>query len=177
MKTIAAITISLALSAGAVFAGAPVVSKNPVCKNPVCVADDSCFHGGEINFDLIGMYIDPVGDGLNEGAGGGIGLGYFFCENFGVQTKAYWWDGNDAIHTVQASAVLRAPIDGTCLAPYVYGGVGGSFDSVNQVTGHLGGGLECRLCDSVGLFADYSYTWADETGDWNGYSLGVRFVF
>jgi len=178
MKTIISITAALALSAGAALAGATIASKNPApTKNPVCVVDDSCFSAGEVNFDIIGMYIDPTGDTLGDGVGGGIGLGYFFSENFGVNTKAYWWDGDDAVHSITASAVYRAPIEDTCLAPYLYGGIGGHFDSVNQVSGHLGAGLEYRLTESVGLFADYSHTWADTTDNWHGYTLGLRFIF
>jgi opacity protein-like surface antigen len=176
MKKLTTAICALALSAGFATAG-DYYSKNPMPSKGVIPIEEPCFAAGEINFDIIGMYIDPTGDGLEDGPGGGIGAGYFFTENFGINTKAYWWDGNSAIHSITASAVARFPIDDLCLAPFIYGGVGGHFDSVNQISGHLGSGVEYRLTDSIGIFADYSYTWADETDNWHGYSLGVRFVF
>lgn len=178
MKKLALYSALLGMGLSSALAGdywAP--TKNPVpTKNPP-IYEDPCFAAGEMNFDIISVYADPTGNGLEDGVGGGIGAGYFFTENFGLMGRAYWWDGNDAIHSVTASAVVRAPLGDTCLAPYLFGGVGGHFDSVNQISGHLGAGAEYRLTDSIGLFADYSYTWADETDDWHLYSLGVRFVF
>lgn len=177
MKKLTTTICTLALSAGLSSAGDYYSSKAPMSSKGVIPIEEPCFAAGEINFDIIGMYIDPTGDGLEDGPAGGIGAGYFFTENFGLMGKAYWWDGNSVIHNVQASGVFRMPIQDLCLAPYLYGGVGGSFDSVNQLTAHLGGGVEYRLTESIGVFADYSHTWADETDNWNGYTLGVRFVF
>ena len=178
MKKIAALSALVGISISTVFAGdywAP--TKNPVPdKNPP-IYEDPCFAAGELNFDIISIYADPTGSELEDGVGGGIGLGYFFTENIGVQTRAYWWDANSAIHSITASAVVRAPISDTCFAPYLFGGIGGHFDSVNQVSGHAGAGVEYRLTDSVGIIADYTYTWADTTEDWHLYTLGLRFAF
>ncbi len=92
-------------------------------------------------------------------------------------SRAYWWDADSVIHSLTASAVLRAPIQSICLAPYAYGGIGGHFDSVNQFGSHLGAGLEFRMTERVGVFADYSHNWAEETEDWHMYSLGLRLAF
>ncbi|MEM0896027.1 MAG: outer membrane beta-barrel protein [Verrucomicrobiota bacterium] len=140
-----------------------------------------CFYAGEFNVDLISLYADPSGDhpggGLEDGFGGGLGLSYFHTERFGTQFRAYWWDQDSVIHSVTASAVVRFPVERYCLAPYLFGGAGGHFDSVNQVGAHAGAGLEVRLNDRWGIIADYTYTWADETEDWNLYTLGLRFTF
>lgn len=142
-----------------------------------------CFYAGETSFDLISIYVDPRGtadshgESIEDGFGGGIGVTHFFTESFGLRGGAYWWDTDSIVHSVTASAIVRYPIETLCLAPYVFGGVGGHFDSVNQVSGHLGAGLEYRLTDRLGVIADYSYTFTDETEDWNMYSLGLRIKF
>ena len=158
--------------------------KNPApAKAPVPAP--LCFEAGETSLDIVSVYADPTGgggewydgSGLDSGVGGGLALTHFYTENLGVSAGAYWWDGNGAIHSVTGSVIYRHPLQDLCLAPYVYGGVGGHFDSVNQISGHLGAGVEYRVTDSVGIFADYRYTWADETEDWNLYTLGLRILF
>ena len=145
-------------------------------KDPVPLAVP-CFTAGEIQFDLFTIYADPRGSVLDSGWGGGIGGSYYFTENFGLMGRAYWWDEGSVLHTVNASAIVRAPIQSICLAPYLFGGIGGHFDGVNQFGSHLGAGLEFRMTERIGIFADYSYNWAEKTEDWNLFSAGVRFAF
>ena len=64
-----------------------------------------------------------------------------------------------------------------CIAPYGYGGLGGAFGDESQFTQHLGAGVELRLTGRVGVFADYSYNFGDETTDWNLYTVGMRLLF
>ena len=183
-------TLLLTLSAIGILGGSAVAgdvwSKAPVIdeKNPPL---EPCFVAGEIQFDIISIYVDPVGGGdygdyygdesLDDSAGGGLGLGYYFTEYVGVRAEAYWFDGGSAIHSITGSLVVRYPFQDSCVAPYVYGGGGGHFDSVNQGSGHLGAGIEMRFNPSFGLFADYRYTWTEETEDWRMYTLGLRWVF
>ena len=149
-------------------------TKNPVQPEPLTVP---CFTAGEFHLDAISLYADVQGDSLEDGAGGGIGASYFFTEMFGVMGRAYWWDTDSVITSITASAVLRAPIQSVCLAPYVYGGLGGHFNSENQIGGHLGAGLEFRMTERLGIFSDFTYTWADKTDDWGMYTLGLRLAF
>ena len=170
-----------ALLLSSASAGDATYSKNPApSKEPVPAAN--CFNAGETSLDIISIYADPTGGGgdsydgtgLDGGFGGGIGLTHFVTENIGLSGQAYWWDGASIIHSVTASVIYRQPIQDICLAPYIYGGGGGHFDSVNQVSAHAGAGVEYRICEGFGIFADYRYTWADETEDWNLYTLGLR---
>ncbi len=165
------------LAAGSVFAGDHSHPKAPVGKAPI--PDPPCFEAGETIFEAISIYALPSGGGdpLDEGFGGGIGLSHYYTENFGVQTRAYWWDGDSAIHSITASLVYRCPIQDLCLAPFIYGGGGGHFDSTNQGSGHLGTGIEYRVKPGFGIVADYRYTWTSETEDWHLFTLGARFVF
>ena len=143
-----------------------------------------CFYAGETSFDAISIYVDPTGtsnvhggDAIEDGFGGGLGLTHFITDSFGVRGGAYWFGSDSTIHSVTASGIIRYPLEKFCLAPYVFGGVGGHFDSVNQISAHLGAGVEYRITDRLGLIADYSHTFTDETEDWNMYSLGVRVRF
>lgn len=147
-----------------------------------------CFLAGETSIDLLAMYVDVNNDNSSSyhygdsndpesGMGGGIGLTHFYTRAFGTSVRAYWWDTESVVHSATASAIVRYPMERLCIAPYVMGGVGGHFDSVNQISGHIGGGLEYRLTNRLGLIADYTYTITDETADWGVFSLGVRIKF
>jgi hypothetical protein len=73
--------------------------------------------------------------------------------------------------------VLRAPMEGAvCWAPYVFGGVGGHFDSKNSASGQVGGGVEVRVTEKMGVFTDGRAVFAE--GDMPAlFRLGVRWLF
>ncbi len=178
MKKLIATTVVLGLIHGAAFAGKKGLGAIP----SITHHGKECFYAGETSFDIISIYVDPRGSSnvsgeLEAGAGGGLALSHFFNENFGLMGRAYWWDGDDVVHSFTGSVVIRYPFQDLCLAPYVFGGIGGHFDSDSQVSGHAGAGLEYRFTDRLGLVADYSYTWTDETEDWHLYTLGLRIKF
>jgi Outer membrane protein beta-barrel domain len=172
---------ALGLAAGNVIAGeAPVaISKNP--KNPpqeiVVPAVCDCFNAGPV-FSIYGAGIIPDGDGiLDDGLGGGLSLGYFVNENFGLEVDATWLDNDSLIHNLTASAVFRFPIKPACIAPYVFAGGGLETDSVNQGVYHVGAGIDIRLGDGPtcpGIFVDARYTFADKTQDYTIVRAGFR---
>lgn len=180
MKKLLLISSILGLTAS-VNAGERVLTPAPA----YAPQSAQCFYAGETSFDVISIFVDPTGmadssyhgEEIESGFGAGIGVSHFFTKSVGLRGGAYWWDTDSIIHSVTASAVVRYPIEELCLAPYVFGGVGGHFDSVNQISAHLGAGVEYRLTDRLGIIADYSYTFTDETADWNMYSLGLRVKF
>ncbi len=148
------------------------------------------YYAGEMTFDFISVYADPNlseeqtdeyemdEDALTAGFGGGIAASYFYTENFGVTTRAYWWDTATVLTSVTASAVYRYPIDKSGFAPYGFVGGGGHFDSEESFGSfHAGVGLEYRLTDRVGVVADYTYTWGENSIDWSLYTLGMRLQF
>jgi len=182
MKKLAATILAFGIVLSAAHAGSSsyYYSSKAPAKDPIPLQPENCFYAGESFLDIFGVYADPEGgddQGYEDSIGGGLGLGHFFTEYLGARGRAYWWDGGSAVHSINADLILRAPIQSLCIAPYIYGGVGGAFDSTNQFTQHVGGGLEMRLTGRVGVFADYSRTFADDTGDWNLYSLGMRILF
>jgi hypothetical protein len=160
-------------------AGLQTIDSTPAYKP----ANAQCFYAGETSFDLISLYVNPTGStdnydvNLESGAGAGIGLTHFITDSFGLSGRAYWWDTESIVNSVTASAILRKPIESLCLAPFVYGGVGGHFDSVNQFSTHLGAGVEYRLTDRIGVIGDFSRTFTEETQDWDMYTLGLRIKF
>lgn len=170
--------------AGAASAGVTVATpsvknpKNPKNPPPIVAPDPGCDC-----FDKPGLSVDPFvggvfGNGdLKDSLAGGVALTGFVNSYLGFSTSVYWWDdGESAVHSVVGSAILRYPIRSACIAPYVLGGVGGHFNSVNQATGHLGGGLEIALpnVSCLGIFADGAYYWADKTDNYTVARLGLR---
>jgi hypothetical protein len=148
------------------------------------------YYAGEMTFDFISVYVDPQlsetkaddyaidEDTLAAGFGGGVAASYFYTENFGIAIRAYWWDTATVLTSLTGSAVYRYPINQSGFAPYAFVGGGGHFDSEESFGSvHAGIGLEYRLTDRVGLIADYTYTWGENTIDWSLYTLGLRLQF
>lgn len=141
---------------------------------PVCDAFDT----GSTSVDLFGVYVFADGsDMIDDSAGGGLALTHFHNSYIGFSTGIYWWDDGDAVvHSVTGSMILRYPIRSLCIAPYVVGGIGGHFDSVNQFTGHIGGGLEirCPSLNCVGFFVEGTYNFADKSDNYTVLRVGTR---
>jgi len=98
---------------------------------------------------------------------------------------------------------LRFPIGESGWAPYIYGGLGLTFnaddldsddfsDARDRVEddeepnrgddvlflGHAGAGIEYRFTPHVGIFTDARYTWSERNdGDFAVARVGVRFAF
>lgn len=113
----------------------------------------------------------------SDSAGAGFAADYFFTRNLGVEADATWGFADSTIHTFNGSVVLRLPITSACIAPYILGGGGFHTDGVSEGTLHLGGGVDVRLKDCFGVFADARYTWADETDNYTVVRAGVRMNF
>ena len=185
MKKLALTILALGLGLTAAQAGSSsyYYSAKAPAKDPIPLQPENCFYAGETFVDIFGMYSNPNGSSsglaeLDAGYGGGFGVGHFLTEYFGVRGRAYWWDGDGATTSLNADAIVRVPIQSLCVAPYAYGGIGGAFsDNADQFTQHLGAGVELRLTGRMGVFADYSYNFAEDSSDWNLYTIGVRVLF
>ncbi|MEM8953548.1 MAG: outer membrane beta-barrel protein [Verrucomicrobiota bacterium] len=143
-----------------------------------------CFEAGEFTVDAFfgGTWGQdrefPIGDGW----GGGVGLNYFLTEMFGVSARYYAFDndapGGSAEHDISFSAVVRFPIEELCIAPYLFGGGGLVTNSGTEGTGHLGGGIDWRFADNLGLFTDGRYTWAGGAkNNYASWNIGLRIKF
>jgi hypothetical protein len=167
----------------------------------------SYFRSNEFTLGVFGSYGVGFYDNhraIGEHAwGGGIDGQYFPLQYLGFAVEGDFF--NETPHdrfgqTVTGNVILRLPLDdkfpSVHLAPYVFGGVGGIFNSDSsftrvstfgfghrrgnegEVLGDVGGGLEYRFTPHIGLFTDARYNWVN--GPRNDYMLtrfGIRYAF
>ncbi len=171
-------TCALGFSSAAVWAGSPVMAAP---KNPVA-PPAPCFSAGELVikpfFDITLIDDAPSGHYSDDTLyGGGLAVDYFFTENLGIGADGYWLDEPSVVHSYNLNLTARTEI-ADCLAVYAIGG-GGVFTNGETVgSAHIGGGLEYRLSESMGIFADGRYKWLDG-GDitLTSVRIGLSFVF
>jgi hypothetical protein len=156
------------------FAGSPVVSSGKSMSTPV--VDQSCFDAG---WTLSGFaaFVTPDAD-IDETWGGGVQVDYFFSPYIGLAASGTWSDVADLYYL---DLTLRAPIG--IAAPYALGGVGmivGENDE--EVMGRAGVGLDVRVWNCHGIFADWTYNFSgggggdDDLEDFQVVRFGLRFA-
>ena len=199
--------VMAAVAATSAFAGTMTASKEVAPVEPPCLFRDNelqldAFGLGDFyrgNFDMSGR----------PAWGGGLGLNYFFSRfiGIGIEQDLYGRNSkgnrsvgsNDFGYTRWATIgnlFLRYPICSMNLAPYLmvggganYGNVGGGYVGApgsrpnrlaGQGFGHVGGGLEYRVTETIGLFSDARYLFSGVSGLPNNQLLwryGLRFAF
>jgi hypothetical protein len=122
------------------------------------------------------------------GWGGGLGLNYFLFRyiGLGIEQDLIGRDDNGSNAYAEWGTIgnvfLRYPICSLNLAPYVMVG-GGAFYGTSKTTGvgHVGGGLEYRFNNNIGVFTDARWLFTGNgNNDDNGALLGragLRFSF
>ncbi len=176
MKQATTTLLATIVLAGFSFAGP--AGKAPMGKGPVPpppIPTCNCFEPGGAFSLYAAAFVGS--DKFDDAMGAGLSASYFFTQNLGLEADATWGFTDSTIHTVNASAVLRFPITSLCLAPYILAGGGLHTNGVTEGTAHLGAGIDVRLKDCFGVFADARYTWADEAGDYTVIRAGVRMNF
>jgi outer membrane protein W len=178
LTTLALATLGLASAQ----AGTGYVSYGKAPKGPAPIEAPSlceCFAANTTSVSVYAAGILPKHSSadLDDAFGGGIALDYFFTENIGIEGSYSIFGTESAVHQLSGSLVFRLPIKSLCLAPYAL--AGGSFhtDGVNQGTWHVGAGLDSRIANCVGIFADAQYNWTEDTSDYTTVRGGVRFGF
>ena len=186
-------TLSAVVLASSALAGDTMMHSSKETHAPV----KSCFADREWQVDLFGVYgfTSSSQDQLlgDHAWGGGLGLNYFFQRNLGVGIEGILYDTTgDALGSAALNVFLRFPMDSSCLAPYIYGGVGGVFNAEDRdktlpgadkgddalLAGHVGVGLEYRVRPNIGLFIDGRYTFVDKDhNDFATVRTGLRFAF
>ncbi len=143
------------------------------------------YHPCELSFDLFGAGMLHEYD-FNNGFrakknlrwGGGAGVNYFFTRFVGIGGDAYaisW--SHSFVDTTTGNIILRAPIDHTGLAPYIFGGAGYQFQGIDQIVGGGGVGLEFRPVPHFGVFVDARYLAAAKTDGFGLGRAGIRLSF
>ncbi len=200
MKLLNATLTVLALGVASASAGplyqSPTYTKNPKAVVPV---DPSCpcfFEGFQVGAFVSGVWgpdslgneylNNPVpGAAASEGddaLGAGVSLAYYFTRNIALEYSYSWQDTRSDRHIHTLDFLWRMPLGYTCWAPYLIGGGGLNTDGGTRGIYRAGGGIEYRLANCVGIFADYTYNWiAGGDAGWdNSFNLaraGLRIPF
>ena len=161
------------------------------------------FNQGGNNFNYYGNNIDGISG--RPAWGGGLGINYFFSRYIGIGLEQDLYGRNsgnspwDAGYTRLATIgnlFLRYPICSWNLAPYIMIGGGANYGSTPKVDigngqrigtfnsgqgfGHVGGGLEYRFTETIGVFSDARYIYSGVAGLANNnlmWRYGLRFAF
>jgi hypothetical protein len=206
-KLIALAAVALATHLVSASAGEAVASSKEVAAPPPPLPT-SYFRSNEFSLGAFGSY--GVGFFDNKRAigdhswGGGVDAQYFPLLYLGMAVEGDFFNevpGDFFGSTVTGNVILRYPLDlkfpSLHIAPYLFGGVGGIFnsnnaftrvssfgrsenrrDSSNEVLGDAGGGLEYRITPHIGVFTDARYNFVN--GPRNDFMLtrfGVRYAF
>ncbi|MEX1110883.1 MAG: hypothetical protein WEB31_03690 [Chthoniobacterales bacterium] len=159
------------------FAGTETASYK---KTVVPVEEPCLYRDNEFQIDAFGMggfyrSGDPVW-------GGGLGLNYFFARYFGLGVEQFV-AGNDGIGTEWGTfghLFLRYPF---CwgLSPYAMVGIGKIYSENKEGIGggDVGGGLEYRFTENIGLFVDGRWFYSPDISNSGGAiaRTGLRFAF
>ncbi|HEX3628533.1 MAG TPA: hypothetical protein VH280_24250 [Verrucomicrobiae bacterium] len=143
------------------------------------------YHGDQLSIDLYGVGLLHSSD-FNNGDrarhnlrwGGGAGLNFFFTRYIGVGGDACAITFHHSfVDMTTANLILRLPIGGTGLAPYLFGGAGYQFEGIDQIVGGGGVGLEVNVVPHFSFFVDARYLAAVKTEDFGMGRAGVRLSF
>src|SRR6201998_2603920 len=195
MKRVLALTIVvIASQVLPASAGEPITSSKEVVA-PAPPPPESYFRANEFSIGLFAAYdwtrndnVRAIGD---HAWGGGIDGQYFLLRYLGFSIDGNFFNempGDFFGSTVTGNVILRYPLDlkypNFHLAPYVFAGVGGVFNSNNlfpgaatfghaqelnrrntddEVLGDAGAGLEYRFTPHIGVFSDFRYQFVNES--------------
>ncbi|MCB1231547.1 MAG: hypothetical protein KDN19_14855 [Verrucomicrobiae bacterium] len=141
---------------------------------PAPMAPPSCYGTG-FEFGGFAAGIFPDG-GVEDEIGGGVSLGYFFNENFGLDFSAAVFATDSEIQNYTLDAVYRFPIN--CIAPYILAGGGVHTNGTTEGLFRFGGGIDLRLFEGTSLFADGIYNiLGGDVEDYTIARIGLRFAF
>jgi hypothetical protein len=157
MKKLTVALIAVAVSVTGAFAGTTAKT----FKETVAPAPECKFRDQELQVDAF-----AAGAWYSTGRpfwGGGLGVNYFFTKFVGIGVEqALGGRGNQAEWLTAGNLFLRYPF---CFGLAPYGLVGGGFaygTGKGHGFGHVGGGLEYRVTDNIGLFSDARYLYSSE---------------
>lgn len=145
----------------------------------VIVEEDCRFRDMEFQIDAFYTgFVGTPGSRLGTGSGGGFGVNFFFARYFGIGYEGAWY-GNNGVGEhlpVGGNVFFRYPICSLNLAPYAMVGGGASWDGFGKGYGNVGGGLEYRLTNNIGLFGDSRYFYGG-VGNVMNFRGGIRIAF
>ena len=154
-------TITLLVAIAAFVPSSQAGTEAKSFKEKAVMETETCrFRDTEFQLDVFGAFaanpqFTTHGETLNTGVGGGGAANFFFARYFGVGIEALWYgNGGAAEHMFLGNAFFRYPICKWNVAPYVMVGGGAGLDHENVGFVAVGGGMEYRLTDHIGIFSD-----------------------
>jgi hypothetical protein len=130
------------------------------------IVDNCKFRDSELQLDLFGL--GAFYKQGRPGWGGGVGVNYFFARYFGlgVEQNLFGRDSEGSKGYTQwgtfGNVFLRYPICSWNLAPYAVVGGGVVYGRKTIGGGSVGGGLEYRITDNIGIFGDARWLYTEE---------------
>ena len=172
------ITLALGALAGTAMAGTPVSA--PVTP---ASAPDSLFGPGWVASPYA-LFMTPDSDKVDDVWGGGIDCEYFFNSYVSLGIQGQWADvDGDLGQIYTAISTLRYPVTSN-IAPYIQGAIGyGDLAGSGDLLGSAAVGLDVRINEAWGMFADWTYAFPGGGGgedDFEDYQLiraGFRINF
>ena len=145
------------------------------------IVEDCRFRDTEFQVDAFyNGIVGSRGSRLATGSGGGVGLNFFFARYFGIGYEAAWYSNNGTAEhmPLNGSFFLRYPICSLNLSPYIMVGGGAGFQEGRSAIGYgnVGGGLEYRFTNHIGIFADGRYYYGG-SGNVANIRSGIRIAF
>lgn len=176
LKLLSALAIVI-VAAGSVQAGDDIKS----FKKDVVPVDTCRFRDMEFQIDgFYSAFFAGRNSAFRTGSGGGFGLNFFFMKYFGIGYEAQWYSNNGTAENLPLAGnfFIRYPICSWNLAPYIMVGGGGAWSNSHDGLGYgnVGGGLEYRFTDHIGLFVDSRYFYGG-TGNVANLRSGLRIAF
>jgi len=175
MKKLTIALLTVAVSVTGAFAG----TTSKTFKETVAPAPAECkFRDQELQVDAFAAA--AFYSSGRPGWGGGLGVNYFFTKFIGIGLEQdLVGRGSQTEWATIGNVFLRYPICSLNLAPYAMVGGGAAYGTGSgHGLGHVGGGLEYRVTDNIGLFSDarYVYSSVDPKNAVLG-RAGLRFAF
>ena len=179
MKKLTLALLTVAVSVTGAFAG----TSAKTFKQTVAPAAECKFRDQELQVDAF-----AAGAFYNEGRpgwGGGLGVNYFFTKFIGIGVeqdilgREKVGGGSNTEWATSGNLFLRYPICSLNLAPYALAGGGAAYGTgKGHGFGNVGGGLEYRVTDNIGLFSDARWVYsAEEPKSAVLGRAGLRFAF
>jgi hypothetical protein len=148
-------------------------------KQEVVYVEECRFRDTEFQIDTFySGFLGSNDSRFQTGAGGGFGFNFFFARYFGIGYEAAWYDNGGTVEhmPVSGNLFLRYPICAWNLAPYLMVGGGAGWDGNMIGFGNVGGGLEYRFTDNIGIFVDSRFFYGG-SGNVANLRSGLRFAF
>ena len=176
MKKLSLTLLMAVAVVGSAFAG----TESKTFKEKVVIEPTCRFRANEIQVDAFatGLFYN----GGNPAWGGGLAVNYFFTKfiGIGVEQDIVGRRHESAEWATIGNLFLRYPICSWNLAPYAMVGGGAAYGSgrSGHGFGHVGGGLEYRVTDNIGLFSDARWVYSSEEPKSGVIGrAGLRFAF